>query len=342
MSELSNSEKVTSATLGLTLGFGAIMGAAACGREVDAKVDHTPTPIVQTIDSDFAAKTSKSTTEVEYIEQEVTPENLIVDLGILGKYESLYNWDTGMEHIGISPDYQIQVGSKTLEDLKKEGGVIELALPFDSIVNVSGGDKGKFYVENDEWNLGNPAENQDGDFVIEAGQTFRGEWEAGNDSAGLEIMVPPSGSFDDFEYSETVRPNYQTEEEQKEFTPLDLETNLQALGTYKWVYDSIEEKYILQIAEKHQVALGQIDLEDVKENGGKFIMSFPWETRLNSIVGLIKVNGDQVLNGNPVLDSNGNVVNKEYMIPANTLIEAIYQPNNPSNGFQVEIDWPLE
>ena len=201
---------------------------------------------------------------------------------------------------------------------------------------------GKFYVDGKEWNLGNPVESREGDFVIEAGKEFKAVWEAGNDSAGFEIMIPPTGSFDDFEYSKTVRPNYQTEAEQAEFTPLDLETNLQKLGTYKWVYDSIQEKYILQIAEKHQVKEGEMDLEDVKQSGGKFFMSFPWEVRLNSIVGEVKVNGNQVLNGNPVYGKDGNIVNKEYMIPADTLIEITYQANNPSNGFQAEIDWPME
>lgn len=344
MSEISNNERIGRVATALTLGAGAIMGTAACNSTVQTN-ERTPitNPVPQgytpeeTIISDSGAQYG-----LEKKLEKLTPKGLVINLGEFGTFQTLYNYDTDMYHLGISEDYQTERGTKTLEDLKRDGGFVELTLPFDSIVNVSGGDEGKFYVNDQEWNLGNPAENEEGEFVIEAGQTFRGEWEAGNDSAGLEIMMSPTGSFDDFEYSETVRPTYQTEEEQKEFTPLDLETNLQALGTYKWVYDSIQEKYILQIAEKHQVALGEKDLEDVKEEGGRFFMSFPWETRVNSIVGVVKIDGDQVLNGNPVYNDEGNIINKEYMIPANTLIEITYQAGNASNGFQVEIDWPLE
>lgn len=344
MSEISNNERIGRVATALTLGAGAIMGTAACNHTVQG---NEKAPITNPIPQDYTlggtiVSDSGAQYELEGKEQNSTPEGLVINLGDFGTFQTLYNYDTDMYHLGISEDYQTETGTKTLGDLKRDGGHIELTLPFDSMVNVSGGDEGKFYVNNQEWNLGNPAENEEGEFVIEAGQTFRGEWEAGNDSAGLEIMIPSTGSFDDFEYSETVRPNYQTEEEQREFTPLDLETNLQALGTYKWVYDSIQEKFILQIAEKHQVALGEMDLEDVKEEGGRFFMSFPWETRVNSIVGEVKIDGNQLLNGNPVYNKEGYITNKEYMIPANTLIEITYQAGNASNGFQVEIDWPLE
>lgn len=340
MSEISNNERWGRVATALTLGAGTIMGTAACNPTVQP---NESTPITNPVPQDYTSgETIVSDSGAQYELEKKDDEMLVINLGEFGTYQSKYNYETGMHHLGISEDYQTKTGTKTLEDLKREGGHIELTLPFDSAVNVSGGDEGKFYVNGEEWNLGNPAKNDDEQYVIKAEQTFRAEWEAGNDSAGLEIMMSPTGSFDDFEYSETVRPNYQTEEEQKEFTPLDLETNLQVLGTYKWVYDSIQEKFILQIAEKHQVALGEMDLEDVKQDGGRFFMSFPWETRVNSIVGEVKIDGNQVLNGNPVHDGEGNVINKEYMIPANTLIEITYQAGNASNGFQVEIDWPLE
>jgi hypothetical protein len=347
MSELSRNEKVAGAVIAATLAGSALSGCTEINinknynnpnNTQDALIQKAPEQQIQ-IDPISAPITLIKTETKDF--KELTPENLQLKFGEYGVFRTYFNWDTGMYHLGISEDYRVEEGTKTLEDLKRNGGAIGLTnIPFDMAVNVSGGDEGKFYVNGEEWNLGNPAKSKEGEFVIEKGSSFEGVWEAENDSAGLEIMISPTGSFDDFEYPETVRPNYQTEEEQTEFTPLDLETNLQKLGTYKWVYDSIQEKYILQIAEKHQVKKGEMDLEDVKENGGTFFMSFPWETRVNSIVGEVKINGNQVLNGNPVYDKDGNVINKEYMIPANTLIQITYQANNASNGFQAEIDWP--
>jgi len=127
--------------------------------------------------------------------------------------------------------------TEAMEKLKAEGGEIDFTLPFQTIVNMSGGN---LFVQNEngeyeEWNLGNPAEKKDGEFVIEEGRSFKGTWEAGNDSAALEIILSPTGSFDDFEYSPIVEHDNQTEAEKAGLAPLDL----QELGTYLWreVYD---------------------------------------------------------------------------------------------------------
>lgn len=352
MSELSKNERIAGAVVAATLAGSAIAGCAPIKSPSEyntesnnpntLQIENIPTLAVNEDPTAPSIPSNLISAEVETA-SELTPENLQIDWGVFGISRTHYNWDTGMYHLGISQDYLVKEGTKTLEDLKRDGGTLGLPeIPFDMIINCSGGDKDNFKVDEKKWNLGNPVESEEGDFVIEKGQSFEVTWEAGNDSAGFEIMIPPTGSFDDFEYSKTVRPNYQTEAEQAEFTPLDLETNLQKLGTYKWVYDSIQEKYILQIAEKHQVKEGEMDLEDVKQNGGKFFMSFPWDVRINSIVGEVKVDGNKLLNGNPVYGKEGNIINKEYMIPANTMIEITYLANNASNGFQAEIDWPMK
>lgn len=285
-------------------------------------------------------KEDPTTAPIAYVENEKesenTPENLQVDAGIFGVYRTYWNEDLQLYTLAFNKDHQVKPGEKTLEDLRKDGGSISLVTPYEVVVNCSGGANDKFYVDEDEWNLGNPAESEDGDFVVQAGQEIKGVWEAGNDSAGLELHFPKTGTFEE-EYPRVVRLDIQTEQEQKEFTPQDFLVNLQELGTYKFGLDKITNTYVLQIAKKHLVAEGTLDLEDVKQNGGKFIFSLPWNITLNSIVGQISANGEKLMNGNPAVSENG-----VYNIPANQLIEVTYEAYNPNNGFQINIEWPTE
>lgn len=280
--------------------------------------------------------------EKEEVESEITPEVLIVKTDKLGTYRTLWNNDLQMYTLSFDLSHQVEPGEKTLEDLKKEGGSISLVTPFEAVVNCSGGANDKFYVDGEEWNLGNPAEDDEGEFVVEAGQEIKGVWEAGNDSAGLEIHFPKTGLFLE-EYPRVVPLDIQTEQEQKEFTPQDFLINLQELGTYKFGFDTNLNKYVLPISQKHLVSEGSMDLEDVKREGGEFVFSLPWDITLNSITGKITANGKELINGNPVILEDGTIELGEYgvyHIPANELIRVIYEAYNPSNGFQIIIDWP--
>ncbi len=87
----------------------------------------------------------------------------------------------------------------------------------------------------------------------------------------------------------------QTEQEQKEFTPQDFLVNLQELGTYKFAFDTNLNTYAPQIAQKHMVAEGSMDLEDVKREGGEFVFSLPWDITLNSIAVVISANGKELI-----------------------------------------------
>lgn len=342
MAELSRNEKIAGAVIATTLAGTAFTGCATTGIKSIEDYDNEKNALSLQIPTSQPEEDPNGLPLPTIEAGENSPATLKISFGALGDFETHLNYDTGMYHLGLTKDYNVKEGTKTLEDLQRDGGTIGLEdIPFDMAINVSSGSEGKFYVNDEEWDLGNPAESKDGEFVIEVGSSFLAVWEAGDDAAGLEIMISPTGSFDDFDYPETVRPNYQTEEEQREFSPLGYETNIQKLGTYKWVYDPIQEIFILQIAEKHLVKKGEMNLADLKRNGGKFVMSFPWESRLNSIVGEVRIDGKEVLNGNPVYDENGKMINKEYIIPADTVIEIFYKPD-PSNGFQVEIDWPMK
>ncbi len=289
-----------------------------------------------------------SVSSINYVEKEeqdeITPEELIVETDELGSFRTLWNNDLQMYTLAFDLSHQVEPGEKTLEDLKREGGSIALVTPFEAVVNCSGGANDKFYVDGVEWNLGNPAEDEDGEFVVKAGQEIKGIWEAGNDSAGLEIHFPQTGVFLE-EYPRVVPLDIQTEQEQKEFTPQDFLVNLQELGTYKFAFDTNLNTYVLQIAQKHMVAEGSMDLEDVKREGGEFVFSLPWDITLNSIAGRISANGKELINGNPVVLKDGTIQVGEkgvYHIPANELIKVTYDAYNPNNGFQINIEWPQE
>lgn len=326
MSEISNNEKLGRVIVATATGIGSFTGITAC----NSKLQNPPAETQHVDQNDDLFKG-----DVEYdMEGDLTLEDFTIDAGKYGILKPEYNAYTGMYHISFSPE--------ATEMLKQEGGEVEFVLPFESIVNISGG---HFFVENEngeyeEWRKGNPAVSEDGEFVIEEERSFKGTWEKGNDSASFEITTSPTRSFDGFEYPEVARPNYQTEEDLIEFTPLDLETNLQQLGTYAWrpVYENgVIKGYILEIADKNLVKKGTQNLADLKIEGGRFATSFPWPTKINSVVGTIRINGIQVLNGNPIYDENGVIINKEYHIPADTLIEFDYAPD-PSNGFSGWID----
>ena len=329
--------------LPLTLAFSLVL--ASCNTLPQKTQRSTPTesaPQISEVNSQTTELPEADPTAVPVVylekEEEVenTPENLQVDAGIFGVYRTLWNEDLQLYTLAFNLDHQVKPGEKTLEDLRRDGGSISLVTPYEMVVNCSGGANDKFYVDEEEWNLGNPAESEEGEFVVNAGQEIKGIWEAGNDSAGMELHIPETGTFVE-EYPRVVRLDIQTEQEQKEFTPQDFLVNLQELGTYKFGLDKNTNTYVLQIAKKHLVAEGTLDLEDVKQNGGKFIFSLPWDIELNSIAGQISANGERLINGNPAVSENG-----VYQIPANQLVEVIYEAYNPNNGFQINIEWPTE
>jgi hypothetical protein len=328
MSEISNSEKAGRVGTAVVAGVGTLLGANACVYEPET----TPTPIVQQVNEDDDLFKKEADPSYKLLEEEQTPENFTIDLGKYGTLKSEYNPSTGMYHMAFS--------TEAMEKLKAEGGEIDFTLPFQIIVNMSGGN---LFVQNEngeyeEWNLGNPAEKKDGEFVIEEGRSFKGTWEAGNDSAALEIILSPTGSFDDFKYSPIVEHDNQTEAEKAGLAPLDL----QELGTYLWreVYDEDGElvEYILEIAEKNQIEEGTKNLADLKRDGGLAKFSIPFEIKaLNSITGTIfyinPETGDVTFlnTGNPVTDHNG-----KSEIEADSMVFIYYLPGN-NNGFSLHV-----
>ena len=335
MSEISNSEKAGRVGTAVVAGVGTLLGANACVYEPET----TPTPIVQQVNEDDDLFKKEADPSYKLLEEEQTPENFTIDLGKYGTLKSEYNPSTGMYHMAFS--------TEAIEKLKAEGGEIDFTLPFQTIVNMSGGE---LLVENkdgqdEEWDLGNPAEKkktletEETEFVIEEGRLIKTKWKAGNDSATLEFIFSPTGSFDDFEYSPIVKHDNQTEAEKAGLEPLDLEE----LGTYLWreVYNEDGElvEYILEIAEKNQIEEGTKNLADLKRDGGLAKFSIPFDIKaLNSITGTIfyinPETGDVTFlnTGNPVTDKDG-----KSEIEAGSMVFIYYLPENNNNGFSLHI-----
>ncbi len=120
-------------------------------------------------------------------EEELTFENLRMDWGEYGISKAVYDENKQAWIVALDEWCLVKRGEKSLEDLKKEGGTFIFEMPFDGFINNSAGE-----IERDEVKLllGNPVVDQEGDPLIEAGDSIVITYEAGNDSAGFQLEFP--------------------------------------------------------------------------------------------------------------------------------------------------------
>jgi len=119
-----------------------------------------------------------------WFEQEATLENLRMEFGEFGAYKAVYDTNIGAWTLGWWKENTVKDGEKTLDDLKREGGVIVFEMPFDGVINNSAG---KVVVNNEEWILGNPAVDAEENPQISQGDIVILEYEPNNDSAGFQL-----------------------------------------------------------------------------------------------------------------------------------------------------------
>jgi len=321
----------------VTTGVTSILGGA---RGCVSRVEENPPAETQHVDQNddlFKGDTDSLYT----VKGEQTPENLTVHTEKYGDLKTEYNEDTGMYHMTFSPE--------ATKKLQTEGGEIKLSFPFQTVINMSGGE---LFVKDEnaeykQWSLGNPAEqsqpveskDEDTVFIVEPGQTIYARWAPGNDSAACSFIFSPTGSFDDFPFPTTVEYDSPTEAEKAGLEPV----NLQEFGTYAWypIYDengNITE-FGLDIATTNQVEEGEKNLADLKREGGTVKFSVPFEIKaLNSITGTIfyidPKTGDVIFlnTGNPVTNNYGNS-----KIPANSVVIIGYLPEDNNNGFSMSV-----
>lgn len=117
-------------------------------------------------------------------EQEYTPENLVMDFGPYGRYKTEWNSEVQKYTLGFWESNMVEKRQKDLTDLKIEGGKIAFYMPFDGTINNSAG---KITVDQQEWELGNPATHPDENPIVLQGKLVELEYDPGNDSAGFQL-----------------------------------------------------------------------------------------------------------------------------------------------------------
>ena len=192
MSELSRSEKVAGGVIAATLVGSSLSGCARININKNYNnIDNTQGASSMVQMSEQQTETDPTAAPITWVgaeteeSNEQTPENLTVHTEKYGDLKTEYNEDTGMYHMAFSPE--------ATEKLQTEGGEVKLSFPFQTVINMSGGE---LFVEDKngeykQWDLGNPAEqsqpveskDEETIFIVEPGQTIYARWAPGNDSA---------------------------------------------------------------------------------------------------------------------------------------------------------------
>lgn len=117
-------------------------------------------------------------------ENEYSPEDLVMNFGPYGTYKAVYDTEREAWTLGFWKENLVIPGPKTLADLKQEGGRIAFFMPFDGAINNSAGE---ISVDENQWQLGNPAVNQENDPRVSQGQLIDLRYGPENDSAGFQL-----------------------------------------------------------------------------------------------------------------------------------------------------------
>ena len=116
--------------------------------------------------------------------KDYSPKNLVMAIGEYGTYKTEYDKKEKKYTLGLWESNRVVEGNKELTDLKIEGGRIAFTMPFDGTINNSAG---RIEINQQEWELGNPAVAKDMNPMVLQGDTVELEYEANNDSAGFQI-----------------------------------------------------------------------------------------------------------------------------------------------------------
>mgnify|MGYP001055604935 CR=1 FL=1 len=128
--------------------------------------------------------------DYEYVPKErggeSIPENISLTLGDYGTYKAIYDENEKKWTIGLWEGSIISPGTKDINNLSKEGGVIQFAMPWNGHIN---NNAGEIYINGKLWHNGNPSLNDKGKSYIKKGSGVEIRYERDNQSAGFQIWL---------------------------------------------------------------------------------------------------------------------------------------------------------
>jgi len=110
-------------------------------------------------------------------------EQYTMDLGSIGAYYGVYDWNEEACTVGIWETSALRKGIGLAES-KLQAFSVTFSMPFDGEVNNSAG---HISINGVEWVLGNPAQSPDGETIVNEGDSVTIWTDGPNDSAGFEL-----------------------------------------------------------------------------------------------------------------------------------------------------------
>lgn len=168
--------KIVSYIVGLLVILALIFAVIWLGKQAFAPVS--------TRDNQQVGTTNVTTSEPEAPVVSGISEDTILDLGALGSYHAVYDYNRNQWTLGIWPEAQVEKGQIDLAGLKTKGGTISFVMPFPGEINNTAG---SITVDGVSWILGNPVRDANGNSTINKGQVVTISYGELNESSGLQI-----------------------------------------------------------------------------------------------------------------------------------------------------------